>query len=84
MVLGPLGHRLARMPVSRTSPCLNPLEVRIGTDDWGTGPSAVIADRIGNTHRFTSLESIRAYSWLVPKTSQSGPPSARLPYRRLW
>jgi len=40
----------------------------------GVGPvtSAVIAGRLGNPHRFTSLAAIRAYSGLVPKVSQSG------------
>jgi transposase len=40
----------------------------------GVGPvgSAVIAGRIGDPHRFTSLASIRAYSGLVPKVNQSG------------
>ena len=40
----------------------------------GVGPvlSAIIAGRIGDPHRFTSLAAIRAYSGLVPKTSQSG------------
>lgn len=40
----------------------------------GVGPtiSAVIAGRIGDPHRFTSLAAIRAYSGLVPKISQSG------------
>jgi transposase len=40
----------------------------------GVGPvlSAAIAGRIGDPHRFTSLAAIRAYSGLVPKTSQSG------------
>jgi transposase len=40
----------------------------------GVGPvtSAVIAGRVGDPHRFTSLAAIRAYSGLVPKTSQSG------------
>jgi len=40
----------------------------------GVGPviSAVIAGRIGNPHRFTSLAAIRAYSGLVPKVKQSG------------
>lgn len=40
----------------------------------GVGPvtSAVIAGRIGDPHRFTSLAAIRAYAGLVPKTSQSG------------
>jgi transposase len=35
----------------------------------GVGPviSAVIASRIGDSHRFTSLAAIRAYSWLVPR-----------------
>jgi hypothetical protein len=32
----------------------------------------VIAGRIGNPHRFTSLAAVRAYSGLVPKVSQSG------------
>jgi len=34
--------------------------------------SAVIAGRIGNPHRFTSLAAVRAYTGLVPKISQSG------------
>ena len=40
----------------------------------GVGPtiSAVIAGRLGNPHRFTSLAAIRAYTGLVPKVSQSG------------
>jgi len=40
----------------------------------GVGPviSAVIAGRIGDPHRFTSLAAIRAYAGLVPKVSQSG------------
>lgn len=40
----------------------------------GVGPviSAVIAGRIGDAHRFTSLAAIRAYTGLVPKVSQSG------------
>ncbi|MFD6673985.1 IS110 family transposase [Rhodococcus zopfii] len=40
----------------------------------GVGPviSAVIAGRIGDPHRFTSLAAIRAYTGLVPKVSQSG------------
>lgn len=40
----------------------------------GVGPviSAVIAGRLGDSHRFTSLAAIRAYSGLVPKVSQSG------------
>ena len=40
----------------------------------GVGPviSAVIAGRIGDPHRFTSLAAIRAYSGLVPKVRQSG------------
>lgn len=40
----------------------------------GVGPviSAVIAGRIGDPHRFTSLAAIRAYSCLVPKVNQSG------------
>ena len=40
----------------------------------GIGPvgSAVIAGRIGDPHRFTSLAAIRAYSGLVPKVNQSG------------
>lgn len=40
----------------------------------GVGPviSAVIAGRIGDPHRFTSLAAIRAYTGLVPKLSQSG------------
>jgi transposase len=40
----------------------------------GVGPvtSAVIAGRIGDPHRFTSLAAIRAYCGLVPKVSQSG------------
>lgn len=40
----------------------------------GVGPvtAAVVAGRIGDPHRFTSLAAIRAYSGLVPKVSQSG------------
>ena len=40
----------------------------------GVGPviSAVIAGRIGDPHRFTSLAAIRAYTGLTPKVSQSG------------
>lgn len=40
----------------------------------GVGPviSAVIAGRIGDPHRFTSLAAVRAYTGLVPKISQSG------------
>ena len=40
----------------------------------GVGPaiSAVIAGRLGNPHRFSSLAAIRAYTGLVPKVSQSG------------
>lgn len=40
----------------------------------GVGPviSGVIAGRIGDPHRFTSLAAIRAYTGLVPKVSQSG------------
>lgn len=40
----------------------------------GVGPvlSAVIAGRIGDPHRFTSLAAIRSYSGLVPKLNQSG------------
>ena len=40
----------------------------------GVGPviAAVIAGRVGDPHRFTSLAAIRAYSGLVPKVSQSG------------
>lgn len=40
----------------------------------GVGPvtSGIIAGRIGDPHRFTSLAAIRAYSGLVPKLSQSG------------
>ncbi len=40
----------------------------------GVGPviSAVIAGRLGDPHRFTSLAAIRAHTGLVPKVSQSG------------
>jgi hypothetical protein len=40
----------------------------------GVGPviSAVIAGRLGDPHRFTSLAAIRAYSGLVPQVNQSG------------
>ncbi len=40
----------------------------------GVGPvtAGIIAGRIGDPHRFTSLAAIRAYSGLVPKVSQSG------------
>ena len=47
---------------------------RIVASAPGVGPviSAVIAGRIGDPHRFTSLAAIRAYSGLVPKVRQSG------------
>jgi transposase len=47
---------------------------RIVASAPGVGPviSAVIAGRIGDPHRFTSLAAIRAYSGLVPKVNQSG------------
>ena len=40
----------------------------------GVGPviSAVIAGRIGDPQRFTSIAAIRAYSGLIPKVNQSG------------
>lgn len=40
----------------------------------GFGPvlSAVVAGRLGDPHRFTSLAAIRCYSGLIPKLSQSG------------
>lgn len=40
----------------------------------GVGPvtAAVIAGRLGDPHRFTSLAAIRSYAGLVPKVSQSG------------
>jgi transposase len=40
----------------------------------GVGPvtCGIIAGRIGDPHRFSSLAAIRAYSGLVPKVSQSG------------
>jgi transposase len=38
----------------------------------GATISAVIAGRIGDPHRFTSLAAVRAYTGLVPKVSQSG------------
>jgi transposase len=38
----------------------------------GATISAVIAGRISDPHRFTSLAAIRAYTGLVPKVSQSG------------
>lgn len=46
----------------------------------GVGPvtSAIIAGRIGDPHRFTSLAAIRAYSGLVPKVSQSGTSDPKL------
>ena len=47
---------------------------RIVASAPGVGPviSAVIAGRIGDPHRFTSLAAIRAYAGLVPKVNQSG------------
>lgn len=47
---------------------------RIVASAPGVGPvtSAVIAGRIGDPHRFTSLAAIRSYSGLVPKVNQSG------------
>jgi len=40
----------------------------------GVGPviAGVIAGRIGDPHRFTSLAAVRSYSGLVPKVNQSG------------
>lgn len=38
----------------------------------GPVPCGIIAGRIGDPHRFSSLAAIRAYSGLVPKLSQSG------------
>lgn len=40
----------------------------------GVGPvtAAVVAGRLGDSHRFTSLAAIRAYAGLVPKLRQSG------------
>lgn len=40
----------------------------------GVGPvtAGIIAGRIGDPHRFTSLAAVRAYSGLVPKVNQSG------------
>ncbi|WNG93273.1 IS110 family transposase [Mycobacterium sp. ITM-2016-00318] len=47
---------------------------RIVASAPGVGPttSAVIAGRLGDPHRFTSLAAIRSYSGLIPKVSQSG------------
>lgn len=47
----------------------------------GATISAVIAGRIGDPHRFTSLAAVRAYTGLVPKVSQSewSRPSRRSP-----
>ncbi len=59
-------RRAGRQPLRRPRRhrCLRP----------GVGPviSAVIAARIGDPHRFTSLAAIRAYTGLVPTVSQSG------------
>ena len=46
----------------------------------GVGPvvSAIIAGRLGDPHRFTSLAAVRAYSGLVPKVSQSGTSDPKL------
>lgn len=40
----------------------------------GVGPvtAAVVAGRLGDPHRFTSLAAVRCYSGLVPKVNQSG------------
>jgi transposase len=40
----------------------------------GVGPviAAIIAGRLGDPHRFTSLAAIRSYAGLVPKVNQSG------------
>ena len=40
----------------------------------GVGPvlAGIIAGRLGDPHRFTSLAAVRSYSGLVPKVSQSG------------
>lgn len=43
----------------------------------GVGPviAGVIAGRLGDPHRFTSLGAVRSYSGLVPKVNQSAPPT---------
>lgn len=40
----------------------------------GVGPviAGVIAGRLGNPHRFTSLAAVRCYAGLIPRTNQSG------------
>lgn len=40
----------------------------------GVGPviAGIIAGRLGDPHRFTSLAAVRSYSGLVPKVNQSG------------
>lgn len=40
----------------------------------GVGPvsAGIIAGRLGDPHRFTSLTAVRSYSGLVPKVNQSG------------
>jgi transposase len=38
----------------------------------GAVTAGIIAGRIGDPHRFTSLAAVRAYSGLVPRTNQSG------------
>ncbi|MDF1603279.1 transposase, partial [Nocardioides sp. YIM 152315] len=47
---------------------------RIVASAPGVGPvtSAIVAGRLGDPHRFTSLAAVRAYSGLVPKVNQSG------------
>lgn len=46
----------------------------------GVGPvaSSVIAGRLGEARRFTSLAAVRSYAGLVPKTTQSGVGSYQL------
>lgn len=50
----------------------DPTRIIISAPGVGPVTAAVIAGRIGDPHRFTSLAAIRAYSGLVPKVSQSG------------
>ena len=49
---------------------------------WGRTISAVIAGRIGDPHRFSSLAAIRAYSGLIPKVSQSGVSEGRIEHHQ--
>jgi len=58
--------------IANLYPDADPAEIVASAPGVGPVISAVIAGRIGDPHRFTSLAAVRAYSGLVPKVSQSG------------